>query len=327
MEADLVTRSGVPYTAIPAAGVHGVGWRVLPGNLLKLAQGTLAAGQILHQFKPEVMLFTGGYMAFPVAVAGAQIKSLLYVPDIEPGLALKSLAQFADCIAVTAEESRQYFPSRKKIVVTGYPVRPDINYWSRENARSHFGFDAQKPLLLVFGGSKGARSINRAVLAALPRLLEKIQVLHISGQLDWPEVQAAAAQLSPEQAEAYRPYAYLHDEMGAALAAADLAVSRAGASVLGEYPAVGLPAILVPYPYAWRYQKVNADFLTRRGAAILIEDAQLLEQLSQTVLALMNQPARLERMRSAMCSLAKPQAAKNIAGLVSELSAKKEAQL
>ena len=89
MEADLVTRSGVPFTAIPAAGVHGVGLRTLPGNLLRLARGTLAARRILAEFRPDVLLFTGGYVAAPMAFAGRHIPSLVYCPDIEPGLALE----------------------------------------------------------------------------------------------------------------------------------------------------------------------------------------------------------------------------------------------
>jgi UDP-N-acetylglucosamine--N-acetylmuramyl-(pentapeptide) pyrophosphoryl-undecaprenol N-acetylglucosamine transferase len=125
--------------------------------------------------------------------------------------------------------------------------------------------DPALPVLLVFGGSKGARSINRALLEALPGLLPEMQVLHISGNLDWPEVEAARSALSTGEAaawaERYHAFPYLHDEMGAALAAADLVVARAGASTLGEFPALGLPAILVPYPHAWRYQKVNADYL------------------------------------------------------------------
>ncbi len=129
----------------------------------------------------------------------------------------------------------------------------------------------QLPILLVFGGSTGARSINRALLAVLPELLKEMQIIHVSGKLDWAEVEAARGQLSglsgeqADLAQRYRAYPYLHAEMGAALAAADLALSRAGASSLGEFPQAGLPAILVPYPYAWRYQKVNASYLAAAG--------------------------------------------------------------
>jgi len=109
--------------------------------------------------------------------------------------------------------------------------------------------------------------------------------------------------------------------MGAALASADLAVSRAGASSLGEYPFFGLPAILVPYPHAWRYQKVNADYLSKRGAAKIIEDQQLPAVLAGTVLSLLQDSQKLDEMRRAMRSMAKPEAASTIASLLHELAA------
>ncbi len=113
MEAELVKKAGLPYTAIPAAGVHGVGLRALPGNILRLARGVLASRRILKEFQPEVLLFTGGYLAVPMALAGRHIPSLLYVPDIEPGLALKTLSRFASTIALTAEPSRTFFKHSK----------------------------------------------------------------------------------------------------------------------------------------------------------------------------------------------------------------------
>jgi UDP-N-acetylglucosamine--N-acetylmuramyl-(pentapeptide) pyrophosphoryl-undecaprenol N-acetylglucosamine transferase len=109
MEADLVRREGIPFEAIPAAGVHGVGWRTLPRNLWKLFQGFRTSRRLLQRHKPDMLLFTGGFVAVPMALAAwrktahLHPKSLLYVPDIEPGLALKTLARFADAIAVTAE--------------------------------------------------------------------------------------------------------------------------------------------------------------------------------------------------------------------------------
>lgn len=319
IEESLVKRTGIPYTAIPAAGVHGVGIKALPGNLIRLVKGTAASRSILSDFQPNVMLFTGGYVAAPMAVAGRGIPSLLYVPDIEPGLALKFLARFASCIALTAEESRQYFPANTRTVVTGYPTRPELGQWQRAEARAHLNLEPDRFTLLVTGGSTGARSINRAVMAALPNLLNEVQVIHITGQRDWAEIEAGMANLPAEVASRYHAMPYLH-EMGAALAAADLAVSRAGASVLGEYPLFGLPAILVPYPYAWRYQKVNADYLVERGAAILMEDAQMPDQLLSTIQNLLRDPQRLHAMSQAMTSLARPDAAEQLARLVQELA-------
>jgi UDP-N-acetylglucosamine--N-acetylmuramyl-(pentapeptide) pyrophosphoryl-undecaprenol N-acetylglucosamine transferase len=319
MEEELVKRAGIPFQSIPAAGVHGVGIRALPGNLAKLSRGVVASRRILKDFRPDALFFTGGYVAFPMAFAGRSIPTLLYVPDIEPGLALKAVARFADRLTVTAEASKQFFPANKRTVVTGYPLRADLGGWSRQTADQRLGLSGNLPVLLVTGGSKGARTLNNAVLAELPALLEIAQVIHISGSLDWPTVEAAAHALPKSLAERYHAMPYLH-EMGAALSAADLVVSRAGASALGEYPHFGLPAILVPYPYAWRYQKVNAEALSQRGAAIMLEDHLMKDQLYPLIKDLLGDPAKREAMRAAMRTLAYPEAAVAIASQLLELA-------
>lgn len=323
MEAALVARAGLPFEAIPAAGVHGVGLRRLPGNLWRLARGVIAARRILRRFRPDALLFTGGYVAVPMALAGRRVPSLLYVPDIEPGLALKALARFAKVIALTAEDSRRYFHGRRaRLVVTGYPVRPELLGWERERARAHLHLKEDRPVVLVAGGSKGARSINQAVLSFLPTLLERAQVVHLTGELDWPAVSAAMRSLPSDLSARYHAFPYLHEDMGAALAAADLAVSRAGASTLGEYPLFGLPAVLVPYPFAWRYQKVNADALARSGAAVILPDNRLHDDLPGTLIALLENPSKLRAMREAMLALRRPDAAAAIADQLLALAAK-----
>jgi len=319
MEADLVQRAGLPYAAIPAAGVHGVGLRALPGNILRLARGFFAARSILRSFRPDVMLFTGGYIAVPMALAGLSIPSLLYVPDIEPGLALQALSRLSSTIALTTETSTAYFPASKRTSVTGYPTRPELAGWDRARARDFLGLNPEQKTLLVTGGSKGARSINRAILAALPDLLAHIQIIHISGQTDWAEVDNAARGLPAGPAARYHAMPYLH-EMGAALAAADLVVSRAGASSLGEYPLFGLPAILVPYPHAWRYQKTNAEYLVGKGAAVLLEDASLPERLAPTIFRLFSDETAIHSMHQSMQALARPQAATDLANLLRQMA-------
>jgi UDP-N-acetylglucosamine--N-acetylmuramyl-(pentapeptide) pyrophosphoryl-undecaprenol N-acetylglucosamine transferase len=317
MEESLVRRQGIPIQTIPAAGVHGVGMAALPRNLVTITRGTFAARRILNDFKPDVMFFTGGYVAVPVSLAGRSIPSLLYVPDIEPGMALKSLAGMADIIMVTTDESQKFF--NKKVYESGYPLRADLALWDRQTAAQHLEISGQLPVLLVFGGSKGAHSINVAVLNNLQALLQKFEVIHISGDLDGQLVKRAHEQLPEDLAARYHAMPYLH-EMGAALAAADLVVSRAGASSLGEYPLFGLPAILVPYPHAWRYQKVNADYLTRRGAAVILEDARLNDDLLPTLSVLIDNPNKLKAMRAAMFQLSHPRAAEKIASALMELT-------
>jgi len=323
MEADLLSKEAVEFTTIPAAGVHGVGLSALPGNLWRLFKGFIAARRLIKDFRPQVMFFTGGYLAVPVALAGRWMvsrdikpRSLLYVPDIEPGLALRTLSRLSAQIALTAEESMEFinFPTKSK--VTGYPVRPELKEWSLEDARQAFRLIPDLPTLLVFGGSKGARSINQALIGILPDLLSELQIIHISGHLDWSEVESAKSRLSPDLATRYHAFPYLFEEMGAALTLADLAVSRAGASILGEFPLFGIPAILVPYPYAWRYQAVNARFLEQKGAALVLQDDVLADELLTTIRRLIDDRNLRESMRRAMQALAKPDAAESIADLL-----------
>lgn len=325
MEENLVTRLDIPFKAIPAAGVHGVGLKKLPGNIWKLFKGFWSSVRILREFKPDALLFTGGYVAFPMALAAIRKPSLLYVPDIEPAMALKALSRFADRIALTTDTSANYFPNKSKLTVTGYPVRSDLTGWDKAKALDYFGFKSNLPTLAITGGSKGARSLNKAIIKILPELLEHMQVIHLSGHLDWEEVEANAQALNPAQAKRYQAFPYMH-EMGAVLGAADLIVSRAGASTLGEYPLFGLPAILVPYPYAWRYQKVNAGFLEERGAAVILQDEKLNTELLGLVLDLIQNPNTLARMRKAMTALATPEAAHRIAALIYEMADQPERQ-
>lgn len=322
MEAELVERSGIEFHTIPAAGVHGVELRALPNNLVRLARGWLASRKILREFQPDVLFFTGGYVAGPMALAGRQVPTLLYVPDIEPGLALRSLARFADRITVTAAEAQKYFA--REVIVTGYPLRAELQEWTNSRGRRTLKLDEDLPVLLVVGGSKGARSINQVIVSNLPTLLERTQVVHISGQLDWTAVQTAQAGLTSSQQARYRAFPYLHEEMGAALASADLVIARAGASTLGEFPFFGLPAILVPYPFAWRYQKVNADYLAGRGAAVIVKDELLESELLPVVKDLLENPSKRQAMQKAMKSLAHARAAQAIAAQLIELGGQRE---
>lgn len=313
MEVSLVRRAGLPFSAIPAAGLHGVGLRALPGNMWRLLRGYFAARREIERYRPDVMFFTGGYVAVPVAMAGREIPQAIFVPDVEPGLALRVVSRMAKLVMVTSERSLTYYPESKRMVVTGYPVRSELKEKNRKQGREMLGLDPDQVTLLVFGGSRGARSINHALWRILPKLVEQCQIVHITGELDWPDVDEARKDLAGGFESRYRAFAYLHEEMGAALAAADLVISRAGASTMGEFPLFGLPAILVPYPHAWRYQKVNAEYLVSQGAAIELADETLDQTLLPTVLSLLEERERLQEMASAARHMAIPDAANKIA--------------
>jgi UDP-N-acetylglucosamine--N-acetylmuramyl-(pentapeptide) pyrophosphoryl-undecaprenol N-acetylglucosamine transferase len=321
VEKTLVERAELPFVAISAGGLHGVGILRSIRNAAKLIAGTWRAWRLAGTDRPAAMLTTGGFVSGPVAVACwlRRVPILLYLPDIEPGLAVKFVARFARKIGVTTDDSVRYFSARK-VFVTGYPTRSDLAQADRAAAIRKFDLVADRPTLLVFGGSKGARSINRAVEDVLESLLTKYQVIHISGASDAAEVQAKHAALPAELQQHYHVFEYVH-EMGLALAAADLVVSRAGASILGEYPLFGLPSILAAYPYAWRYQKVNADFLAAHGAAIRLDDETLSATLEPTIDRVLGDAAQLQAMSRAARSLARPDPALKLAQALQELVA------
>lgn len=326
LDANLV-RNALPvaYREIPAAGLHGVGISDLPRNIFRLIKGFIASREILKSFRPDVIFFTGGYLAVPMTIAGRSYAKVVFVPDVEPGLALKVISKFAAKIALSIPASKQYFSNQRKIVVTGYPTRARFANIEIEEALRVFRISSQRPTLLVFGGSRGARSINHAILAIIPELVNFAQIIHISGELDWPMVSSYYEGLAPSARQNYFPYPYLHENMPHAMCAADLVVSRAGASTMGEYPMLGLPAILVPYPHAWKYQKQNADYMVEHGAAVLLQDDSLTETLLDTLKDFLLNPDKLAQMKINMLSLAHPQAAADIAQLILDCKKEKEA--
>jgi UDP-N-acetylglucosamine--N-acetylmuramyl-(pentapeptide) pyrophosphoryl-undecaprenol N-acetylglucosamine transferase len=320
MEETLVPRAGLRLETIPAGPIVGVPLLTRARNAGRMARGFGATLGHVRRFRPAALFMTGGYVAAPVAAAARArgVPIVVYLPDVEPGSTIRAVMPLARRVACTSDGSRAFVPAHK-MVVTGYPVRPEIRAarrLSREQALARFDLRPGRPTLFVFGGSRGARAINRALMAALPALLAEAQVIHVSGTLTWPEVEANAATLPGELRAFYRPYAYLHEEMGPAFRAADLVVARAGASMLGESPAFGLPSLLVPLTFAWRYQKVNADYLTERGAAVQLTDDTLPTELLPTVRALLGDPDRLAAMAAAAAALDRPAAATDLARLI-----------
>jgi UDP-N-acetylglucosamine--N-acetylmuramyl-(pentapeptide) pyrophosphoryl-undecaprenol N-acetylglucosamine transferase len=321
MEHDLVPRElFIAYHEVHSGPLNGVGIRRAVLGAFKIAVGVVQSWRLIGQIRPAALFITGGWATFPAAVAAwlRRVPMAIYLPDIEPALAIKWLSGLARLILVTTAESKAYFPEGASVVETGYPLRAEVLAATRAAGITQFNLNPDRKTLLVFGGSRGARTINNALSTILPDLLAddkfNLQVIHISGELDWPAVQARRDTLSPPDQARYHAFAYLHGkEMGLALAAADLVVSRAGASTLGEFPHFGLPAILVPYPFAWRYQKVNAAWLVSRGAALQVKDADMPAELLPTIRALLGDPARLDAMRKASAALAHHDPAAEIA--------------
>ncbi len=314
VERRLVTRADLRFFGVSAGGMHGLApWRA-GWNLVKLVRGWWEAYRFGRQERPAALFATGGYASVPVALAAwtLHVPILVYLPDIEPGLAVRFIARLATRVAVTVADSRSFFPAHK-VVVTGYPVRAEFSEADRVSARATLGLMSDESMVLFLGGSRGARSINQALSESLEQMLQLTQVIHVSGELDWPWVAERRKALPVSLRARYHAFRYLHEDMGAALAAADLAVCRAGASTLGELPFFGLPAVLVPYPHAWRYQRVNAEWLTARGAGVQLNDERLDEELLPTVRRLLSDREVLAEMSDRMRALACPDAAAHLA--------------
>jgi UDP-N-acetylglucosamine--N-acetylmuramyl-(pentapeptide) pyrophosphoryl-undecaprenol N-acetylglucosamine transferase len=316
IEQGLAEADGIPFTAVSTGQVRGRAPWTMARNLLRMNRGAQECAAVIREWRPNAVFMTGGYVAAPVAWAAARaeprVPLLIYLPDLTPGQAIRVTSRAADRVAVSFPEVVRHFGA--KAVVTGYPVRAELFTIEKPQAWAALGLAADLPVLLVFGGSRGARSINRALIAALPDLLPRCQVVHATGNLDWEESRAAVAglKLTPELAARYHGQAYLSN-MTRALVAADLVVARAGAATLGEFPAARLPAILSPYPYAGQHQEANAAYLADRGAALVIPDGELAARLKGTVLDLLDRPERLQAMAEAAAALARPDAADNIA--------------
>ncbi len=324
LEEDLVARTAIPFHGLRmGGGLRGVPPWVAIGNAALMVGAIFEALRVVRAFRPQVVFVTGGFVCVPVVVAGwaCRVPILVYLPDVEPGLAVRFLARFATRVAVTVEAARDHLPAgAEKVVVTGYPVRPDFWATDRATARARLGLEPAEPLLVVFGGSRGAHSINVAVGQSLADLVQLAVVIHVCGPEDEAGFQNQRMALPAEVRERYRPYGYL-DDMPQALAAADLVVSRAGAAVLGEYPAAGVPSVLIPYPYAGAHQARNANYLVQAGAAVLLENDRLRAgELLPTVKALLDDPARRAAMASAARRLARPDATGRLASLLTALA-------
>lgn len=314
LEAKIVTRAGVRFEAVEAGGLRGLSLHRAASNGLALLKGCAQAFRILRGFGPDVVLATGGYASAPAVVAAwlRRCPVLIYLPDIVPGLAVRALARLAKRVAVSFDASLRYFRPGKA-VVTGYPVRRGLQVGDREAAKKRLGLAPDVDTVLLLGGSRGAHSINKAGADALPGILEMAQVVHVTGERDHAWLRQTRDHLREELQQRYHPHIYLHEEMVDALQAADLAVARAGAATMGEFAAVGLPSVLVPYPYSGRHQEANADYMVQRGAARKLEDESLAHgALGPVVEALLADREQRQAMAQSARDLAKPDAARAI---------------
>ncbi len=309
---------GFEYRAVRAAPVRSRSpWRMARGAI-QLALGYRESLRWLDRDAPQAVFATGGYAAAPVGRAASRrgIPLLLFLPDVRPGWAVRALQRRATKVACSVHGSLEYLAA-EKATVTGYPVRRQFADAEREEGARRFDLDPAVRTLLVTGGSLGAHSINLAIAGALRPLLDRAQIIHIAGRDEEAWLAREREQLSFWHRERYQLRAYT-DEMAWAMAASDLAVTRAGASVLGELPAAGLPAVVIPGGFS--DQRANATFLASQGAAVMLGGDDL-DRLEDEVTQLLDDDARRASMAEAMAGLARPHAAQELADTLLELAA------
>ena len=249
-----------------------------------------------------------------LAAAAMRIPTVLWEGNVVPGRSVRATARLATVVTVSHAATGEAL-GRPDAYVTGTPIRSVADV-DREAARARFGVGPGDRLLLVFGGSQAVRRFNAAVTDALPRLVKRVRVVHVTGEAGYAPALAAREQLPEELRDRYQPYPFLRDEMTLALAAADLAVGRAGASTLAEAAAFRLPLAIVPYPHAAGHQRANAEAHAAAGAGLLIEDADFDADELLRVAELLADPRRHAEMAAAAHGLARPGAADAVATLV-----------
>jgi UDP-N-acetylglucosamine--N-acetylmuramyl-(pentapeptide) pyrophosphoryl-undecaprenol N-acetylglucosamine transferase len=325
------TSRGVENSAVPQAGftlrtiaARGIPRRIGFGVLRAVAAAVKSVAQaasILREIRPHVVVVTGGYVSGPVGLM-AKLRGIPVVVQEQnsvPGATNRWLNLIADEVHISFVESRNYFRRRNNLKVTGNPIRRSLLRQDRTSAYEFLRLDPRRSTLLVFGGSRGAASINRAFQDALPRLdrLQNIQIIWQAGRDEAPAMRERAKRVSiPVHVVPYL------DQMEKAYAVADLAVCRAGAMTIAELTACGVPAILVPYPYATHdHQTVNARGLLERGAAEVIKDQDLDgDDLAQRIIKLFQDESRLRRMARNARAFSRTNAAERLVASIEALA-------
>ncbi|MHB1420040.1 MAG: undecaprenyldiphospho-muramoylpentapeptide beta-N-acetylglucosaminyltransferase [Bacillota bacterium] len=329
LETDLVPKEGLPFRTINAAGLERrISWQ----NIKSLALSAVGVGQawtILRKFAPHVVVGTGGYVSGPVMLAASLMKipTVLHEQNALPGLTNKALSRWVTRVCFSFEESKKYFSRGTFAIHTGLPVRPEIIKTGREEGRRNLGLSPGERLVLVVGGSRGAQSINRAMQGVWKLYKDNhgVRILHITGTAGYQaavdEARNAGIELDNIGNITIKPYLY---EMEYALAAADVVIGRAGAAFLAEVMVKGIPAILIPYPFAAEnHQEYNARALEKNGAAVVILDRELSEEILPSALQdLLGDQERLRKMHEQSLALGRSEALETILNVILGVSRK-----
>ena len=326
VEARLVPEAGIPFTAFEASGFNRNHPTTIFRALRLIAASTRKAKAWFAEIKPDCVVVFGGYVCIPVgrAATALGIPVVIHEQNSVMGMANKYLSKHAARVALTYEDASSAVADQSKCVLTGNPVRRSMFTTTREEGRSYCQVPHDAVMLLVFGGSLGARHINTAVCRAKEQILAQadVYVRHITGPKEYDTVVADLA-LTSEEAQRWHVVSY-EDHMAQALVASDAVVSRAGASSLAEISALQIPALLVPFPYATAdHQTANARSYVESGAAFLIRDDEVEnEEFVQILLEIISHEETRNAMRAAAAAFETQNAAAKLADVVEQASGK-----
>ena len=328
------TTHGMEQKLVPAGGykikyidICGIDRKHILKNisvLFKLQKAKNDCRKIIREFKPDAVVCTGGYVSGPVAIAAHRlgVPAIIHEQNVYPGLTVKGAARFVDYVAVSFKETVSHMKNPEKCVVTGNPIRSEILNADKETARRELGL-SDKPFVLVFGGSLGAGKINETMIGTLKKLVRdnEISVLFGTGDRNYNDVAEKLKNAGIELNGDIKVVPYINN-MAAAMAAADVVVSRAGAITVSEIAALGKPSILIPSPNVVRnHQEQNAREFERKEAAVVItEDILSPEILYDKIVEMTLDTQRLERMGRHVRQLAKIDALDEIYKLVKKIT-------
>jgi UDP-N-acetylglucosamine--N-acetylmuramyl-(pentapeptide) pyrophosphoryl-undecaprenol N-acetylglucosamine transferase len=324
-EATIVRGAGIAVHRLALRSLRSTGRDShLVTDPLRLAVSVPQAAALLAERRPAAIFTTGGYVAIPIAIAAGPlgIPVVLWEGNVIPGRSVRAVARLADVRCVSFGQTCGSLAGEAPCYVTGTPIR-DPSGIHRGEARERLGLATGERLVLVFGGSQAVRRFNAAVAEALPELVGRCTVIHVTGEEGYADALAARERLPEERRDAYQPRPFLRDEMLDALVSADLVVGRAGSSTIAEVTAVGVPMIVVPYPHAAGHQRANARVVAEAGAARLIDDEAFDGPALVSALDILDDQPAHATMAAASRALGRPAAADGVADLVLALAARR----
>jgi UDP-N-acetylglucosamine--N-acetylmuramyl-(pentapeptide) pyrophosphoryl-undecaprenol N-acetylglucosamine transferase len=323
LEAKICRQEHIPFKAITTGKLRRSPTpRELARNVadaFRIPLGVLQAFGIVLRTRPDVVLSTGGYVCVPIGVAAWVLRRPLVMHEqtATVGLANRILARLATRVLLSHESSIEHLPARarRRAVVTGNPIRPEVLAGDRTRGLAGYGQDAQSPLVLVTGGATGALQVNDLVAAILPDVLPYCYLLHQSGEYGFARAREAAAALPGPLALRYRVVDYIHDELPDVLAAADVVICRSGASTTAELTGLGKAAILIPLvPTSGDEQRRTARHLAAEGAARMLTGSDATpERLRDELLELLKNPEERSTMAARAREHGRPDAASRVA--------------